>query len=93
MSQSLFARLFSQSVAALLVIALIVSTIPVTPVAAATDTIGYTNKQANLYKFVNKKLKAVKTVKKNMTFFVLQKMVRIIKSNGAVLSIISLKKI
>ena len=73
MSQSLFSRLFSSSVAILLVIALIVSTIPATPVAAATDTIGYTNKQAKLYKFVNKKLKAVKTVKKNMTFLMLRK--------------------
>ena len=73
MSQSLFSRLFSSSVAALLAIALIVSIIPATPVEAATGTIGYTNKQAKLYKFVNKKLKAVKTVKKNMTFFMLRK--------------------
>ena len=73
MSQSLFSRFFSSSVAVLLVTALIVSTIPAPPVAAATDTIGYTNKQAKLYKFVNKKLKAVKTVKKNMTFLVLRK--------------------
>lgn len=73
MSQLLFSRLFSPIVAALLAIALIVSIIPATPVAAATDTIGYTNKQATFYKLVDKKLKAVTTVKKNKTFIVLRK--------------------
>lgn len=73
MQQSFYSSLYSSSVAVLLTIALIISTISPTVVGATSEKIGYSNKQANLYKFVNQKLKSVTTVQKNKTFIVLRK--------------------